>query len=68
MMRSYAFNLGRAYQAQRHAAQAWAIMDVARGYPLAYDRHELIHLQREARYTAREAREEYAITCGYPLD
>lgn len=68
MTRSREFNLGRAYQAQRSAAQAWAIMDVARGYPVVYDRGELLHLQREARYTAREAREEYAITCGYPLD
>ncbi len=68
MRRSYEFNLGRAYQAQQHAAQAWDIMDAMRRYASSFDRYEVHHAQTEAKWAARAARVEYAIACGYPLD
>lgn len=68
MMRTREFNLGAAYMAQRHARQAWDIMDVSRRYSAGFDRYELISKQREAAYAAREARDEYAITCRLPIE
>jgi len=68
MMRTHDFNLGAAYMAQRHAAQAWDIMDATRRFASSFDPYELICAQRDARYAARAARLEYAIACGYSLD
>lgn len=68
MMRSYEFNLGVAYQAQRQARQAWDMMDVARRFGRTLGPREVVHRQQEARWAAQEARDEYALACGYPLD
>lgn len=63
MSRTHDFNLGVAFQAQRHARQAWDIANIARNW--SPDRWEILRAQREAAYAAREARDEYAITHGY---
>ena len=67
MMRSREFNLGRAYQAQQHAAQAWYEMDAVRRYPSSFDHYEVRRAQTEAKWAARAARVEYALACGLPL-
>lgn len=67
MMRSYEFNLGRAYQAQQHAAQAWDEMDAVRRHASSLGPYEVRHAQTMAKWAAREARLEYALACGYPL-
>lgn len=67
MMRSYEFNLGRAYQAQEHARQAWDEMDARRRFATPLDSHEVQYAQTAAKWAARAARLEYALACGYPL-
>ena len=66
-MRSYEFNLGRAYQAQQHAAQAWDEMDARRRFASPFDFYEVRYAQTTAKWASRAARLEYALACGYPL-